>query len=262
MKNREKLKEWLNNNNYAPKSFSQESGVPRRIIYHYLYDKSTDINPRNMKPEYRQRLYKLTRLDFLKTTPQMIAGQGVDISKLFSWQRDLLNWMAENCYNQGMLRRETGIAQGCINSYCNSPTLKLCKKNRKALYRLTQLESLHGRRMLSKEKSRAPSQYDSNGIETLVSEVKNLAEYVRDRLPLAVRPETDTELVQRTVVLFNIFVETLEHYKTRQSAVSKLKNAVPAQSAGYLVSCLNGLYAKDAFNTWILQQPMPVGVKK
>lgn len=278
MPNRELFKNWMEQNKRTVCKFADEAGVPRNVIQHFITDdRHGDFNPRKMSPEYRKRIYEKTRLDIFKTTPQLIAGERADISKLYAWQQDLLNWMADNNYNQAMLQKAAGLGQGNVAFYCTQPALldKILRKNKEAIYKLTRIESLRGNGMTScytpgtpaasqqTQSGSAPAPAPSNGsIDALVTEVKRLTEAVMDKLPTATRPETEAELVKRTVALYSVFVQTLEHYKTRQGAVEQLKEALPAQHAGYLMSCLNALYSKDAFNKWILQQPMPLEVRK
>jgi hypothetical protein len=277
--NKEAIKQYMTQNNHTIGDLARAAGVPRSVIAHMVDESASyDFNPRKMSPQYRKRLYAATKLEIFKTTPQLIAGENVDLSKLYAWQNDLLNWMADNGYNQAMLQKAAKLGQGNINSYCSRPNLldKVLRRNREALYKITKLESLKGDGMTSSYTPGAPQETQQTGgapappsshagngsIDALVTQVKILTAALMEKLPNANKPETDTELVQRTVAIYNAFVTTLEHYKTRPEAVEQLKQAIPAPNAGYLMSCLNALYSKDAFNKWILQQPMPLEVRK
>ena len=278
--NRDLIKQWLEQNNSTPGKLAQNAGVPRNVVEHIVHDeRHGDFSPRKMTPEYRKRMYEATRLDFFKTTPQLIAGESVDLTKLYGWQQDLLNWMADHNYNQAMLQKTSGLGQGTAAFYCTKPSFltNMLDKNKQALYKLTRLESLKGDGMTASYTPGAPAQKtepvqapapapqaaSQNGsIDSLVEQVRQLTAALTERLPVATRPETDTELVQRTVAIYSVFVQMLENYKTRPQAVEQLKTAIPAQHAGYLMSCLNALYSKDAFGKWVLQQPMPLEVRK
>ena len=267
MTNKEIFRQWLKEAGHTPKTFSEETQIPHSALNHLLYG-DQDFSPEKMTIENRNKLYQATKLEIFKTTPQMIAGKGVDLSKLNPWQIDLLNWMSDNAYNVNKLSIATNIPRTNIRLYCTVPcSPPRMKKNRDALYNYTALANIesNGERRLYMPKRDVPLEPAPASLDgivySLVLEIKQLRTALVERLPIASRPETDTELVQRTVALFGAFVDTLENYKTRQNAVEQLKQAIPAQNAGYLISCLNALYQKDAFNKWMLQQPMPLGVK-
>ncbi len=253
MTNREQFKLWTQEHGYTPQRVVNETGLPRGAIEHWFYGKD-DFEPSKIKPEYRAKLYALTNLEIFRATPQMVAGENVDISKLNAWQKDLLRWIADSSYNRERLQKETKLGKGNISTYCTKPTklTKVMQKNRDALYTVTKLESLRGNGEQSCYDLPQVQQAPVNGsIDSLVAAVSDLQKAVLERMPLP-KENGSGNIVHQASELFYALAGKLEHFKTSPSDREKLTKKLAKADVGRVTSLLHAIYkSQDDFDQWM-----------
>jgi hypothetical protein len=263
MTNRDDFRDWASANGYSPKRLADEAGVSVDLTERLFYDKTgTDFKPERMNPVYRSRLYNVTKHPMFKMTPAMIAGPKVDVSKLFRWQQELLQWMADNDVSRKEVARRAGIIPSNMNVYCTTPCDpdRLLKKNREALYKVTNLSSLNGAAAVPPAVAAAAPVSVSldDKLDKLVEAVKFLEQKVSGEQ--SVVPASDADLVNRTIDALTRLVTAVEHYKTRPEAVELLRQSIPRKDMGYVVAALNGLYSSDDLGAWVLRTSKPIEV--
>jgi hypothetical protein len=273
MNNRDTFKQWVEQQEYTPNRLAAEAGIPVNVVHNCLYNpEHEDMNPRRMSVEYRLGLHRVTGLDMFALSPQNIAGTEVDLTTLNPWQHELLGWMSEHNQTMSMLSQAAGLSRSSVRLYCKTPSdlQKISKKNQRILYEHTQIGGLaHAKDYeidddSSKEQS-PTSQTEKNispDLTDILSEVQSLKKLVSDRIYSPGSPKTNDELVKRTHSTFVDLVDLLEQYKTKTEAIDDLRQRIPPRTAGYVVSLLNALYANDQMSKWLLQQPMPIEVRK